>query len=86
MKWYEGGVNRLYLTIVETAKYLDLPAREIERFIREGQIRTIRYEEKVLINRIQFNLFLRERKKYKQEIAEYLQEPIPEDIDIKDED
>ena len=76
----------MYLTLVETAEYIDLPVHEIERLIREGQIRTIRYEEEILINRDQFNLFLREREKYKREVTEYLQEPIPEDIDIKDED
>ena len=79
-------MNKLYLTLVETAEYIDLPVHEIERLIREGQIRTIQYEEEILINRNQFNLFLREREKYKQEVAESLQEPIPEDIDIKDED
>lgn len=79
-------MNKLYLTIAETAEHIDVSVYEIERFIREGQIRTIRYEEEILINRDQFNLFLREREKYKQEVAEYLQEPIPEDIDIKDED
>lgn len=79
-------MNRMYLNITETAEYVDLPISEIERFIREGQIRTVRYEEEILMNRDQFKLFLKEREKYEQELSEYMQEPIPEDIDIKDED
>ncbi|UJF16071.1 helix-turn-helix domain-containing protein [Jeotgalibaca sp. MA1X17-3] len=74
------------MNVIETAEYIDVPVSEIERLIREGQIRTIKYEEEILINRNQFKLFIKERKKYEQELRDYLEEPIPEDIDVKDED
>lgn len=79
-------VKLLYLTIAEIAEYINLPVHEIERLIREGQIRYVYFEEEVLINRDQFKLFLKEREKYKEEWADFLREPIPEDVDIKDED
>ncbi|AGY81823.1 excisionase family DNA-binding protein [Carnobacterium inhibens] len=76
----------MYLTIEETADYLELSTTDIVRLIREKQIRTLSDGETILIYKEQFNLYLCEIEKYKKELQEYLDEPIPEDIDIKDED
>ena len=76
----------MYLTITETAEYLELPVNEIHRLIREKQIRFIRSDDEILLNKEQFNLYLKEREKRKAEIEEYLNTPLPEDPDIKDED
>lgn len=76
----------MYLTIEETADYLELSTTDIVRLIREKQIRTLSDGETILIYKEQFNLYLLEIEKYKKELQEYLDEPIPEDIDIKDED
>lgn len=76
----------MYLSIIETAEYLDLPVSEIQRLIRERQVRVIRVDDEVLLNKEQFNLFLKEREKRKVELEEYLNTPLPEDPDIKDED
>lgn len=76
----------MYLTIEETAEYLNLPISDIERLIREKQIRTLSDGETLLIYKEQFNLFIKEMEKAKKELEDYLTEPIPEDIDIKDED
>lgn len=76
----------MYLTIEETAAYLNLPISDIERLIREKQIRTLSDGETLLIYKEQFNLFIKEMEKAKKELEEYLAEPIPEDSDIKDED
>ncbi|SIO15993.1 DNA binding domain-containing protein, excisionase family [Carnobacterium alterfunditum] len=76
----------MYLTIEETADYLELSITDIMRLIREKQIRTLSDGETILIYKEQFNLYLREIEKYKKELQDYLDEPIPEDIDIKDED
>lgn len=76
----------MYLTIEETAEYLDLSITDITRLIREKQIRTLSDGETILIYKEQFNLYLQEIKKYKKDLQDYLNEPIPEDIDIKDED
>lgn len=76
----------MYLTIEETAEYLDLPISEIHRLIRENQVRTVRVDEEILLYKEQFNLFLKEKQKQKAAMEEYYQTPLPEDPDIKDED
>lgn len=77
---------QLYLTIEETAEYLELPISEIHRLIREKQVRFVRVEDEILLYKEQFNLFINERQKQKFALEEYLNTPVPEDIDIKDED
>lgn len=76
----------MYLNIQDTAEYLNVPVSEVERFIREGQVRTVVVDDEVLLNQDQFKLFLEEMERYKKELQAYLDEPIPEDPDIKDED
>lgn len=76
----------MYLTIEQTAEYLNLPINEIVRLIQERQIRVLHVEDEIVIYREQFNLFLKEMEKQKRERDEYLSTPIPEDPDIKDED
>ncbi|MFL2100124.1 helix-turn-helix domain-containing protein [Desemzia sp. FAM 23991] len=76
----------MYLSILETAEYLQLPVNEIHRLIREKQVRVVRIDNETLLNKEQFDLFLKAREKKKAEIEEYLNTPLPEDPDIKDED
>ncbi|WP_062532705.1 helix-turn-helix domain-containing protein [Jeotgalibaca dankookensis] len=76
----------MYLTINQTAEYLNLPVHEIQRLIRENQIRIVTVDDEILIYQEQFNLFLKEMEKKKRERDEFLSTPIPEDPDIKDED
>ena len=40
----------------------------------------------LLLNSAQFDFFLKQRERLLEEYQKYLDEPIPEDIDIKDED
>lgn len=82
---FRKGVS-MYLNIQETADYLGVPISEIQRLIRERQIRTINVDDDILLNRDQFNFFIEQREKYKQELEVYLNTPLPEDPDIKDED
>ncbi|MBF0780223.1 MULTISPECIES: helix-turn-helix domain-containing protein [unclassified Granulicatella] len=76
----------MYLTISQTAEYLHLDVSEIVRLIREKQIRYVRVDDDILIYKEQFNLFLKERERYLKEYQDYLNTPLPDDIDIKDED
>ena len=76
----------MYLTIEETAEYLSLPESYIEVLIVEKRIRAVHDGEQYLINKDQFNNHLEQMEKYKKQMMEYLNDPIPEDIDIKDED
>ncbi|MER2041955.1 excisionase family DNA-binding protein [Desemzia incerta] len=76
----------MYLTIEKTAEYLNVSVSEVYRLIREKQVRTIQVDDELLLNKEQFNLFMKEMEKQKEALEEYLNTPIPEDIDIKDED
>ncbi|MBS4749851.1 hypothetical protein GMA11_06470 [Granulicatella sp. zg-ZJ] len=76
----------MYLSPQETADYLDLSLQDITRLIREKQIRYLVVDDDIFINANQFTLFLKERDKYIKELQDYLNTPLPEDIDVKDED
>lgn len=76
----------MYLTIKETAEYLNFPESYIEHLIHHKKIRAVHDGEQFLINKEQFNTHLEQMEKYKQLVAEILSEPLPEDIDVNDED
>ncbi|GGF25779.1 hypothetical protein GCM10010954_25890 [Halobacillus andaensis] len=76
----------MYLTVEETAKYLDVPKEYVEHLIREKKVRCIHDGEQYLINNAQFDTYFEQVEKYRAMIQDYLNEPIPQDRDIKDED
>lgn len=76
----------MYLTIEETAEYLDLPADYILSLIQQKRIRAVHDGKQYLVNREQFNQHLEQLEKAKQQLEEWRNEPIPEDYDVKDED
>ncbi|MBM7569731.1 excisionase family DNA-binding protein [Aquibacillus albus] len=76
----------MYLTIKETSKYLGLNEQTVQKLINDNRIRAVDDGEQFLINKDQFTTHLDQLEKYKERIQEILNEPIPEDIDIKDED
>lgn len=76
----------MYLTIQETADYLSMPETKISAFVLQGRIRAIHDGEQYLINQNQFTTHFEQVEKYRMMIQEYLNEPIPDDIDVKDED
>ena len=76
----------MYQTIEGIAEYLEVDISYVLYLIREKQISTITVDDEVLINRSQFDFFIKQRQKMVEEYQKYLDEPIPEDIDIKDED
>jgi len=76
----------MYLTVEQTAEYLEVPVSEIYRLIRENQVRYLAIDGEVMLYQEQFNLFLKERERQLVIYEEYLNTPIPEDKDIKDED
>lgn len=87
MKEKKRGIDySMYLTIEKTAEYLNVSVSEVYRLIREKQVRTVQVDDELLLNKEQFNLFMKEMEKQKEALEEYLNTPIPEDIDIKDED
>ncbi|MEK3890132.1 excisionase family DNA-binding protein [Bacillus sp. FSL K6-3431] len=76
----------MYLTIKETAEYLQFPIDFIESLVQQGKIKALHDGESYMINKEQFNDHLEKMEKYKKQLAEWQMEPLPEDIDIKDED
>ena len=76
----------MYQTIEGIAEYLEVDIAYVLYLIREKQISTITVDDEVVINRSQFDFFIKQRQKMIEEYQKYLDEPIPEDIDIKDED
>lgn len=80
------GLNTLYLTIKEAAEFLNMPESYIESLIQQKRIRAVHDGEQYLLNKEQFNTHLEQMEKYKRLVEEILNEPIPEDMDVKDED
>lgn len=76
----------MYLTVKETAEYLNIAEAQVESLIQQRKIRTLHDGEQYLIYKEQFNTHLKQLEKYKSLVEEILNEPIPEDLDIKDED
>lgn len=77
---------KVYLTVKETAEYLSIPVANVEKLIQQRKIRALFDGNEYLIYKEQFTTHLRQMEKYKQLVEEILNEPIPEDLDIKDED
>ncbi|WP_134685754.1 excisionase family DNA-binding protein [Brevibacillus migulae] len=78
--------NKTYLTMPETAAYLELPESFILEKVKEGRIRAVHNGEEYLINKDQFAHHLEQMKKLKEFLEEWNNEPIPESYDVKDED
>jgi excisionase family DNA binding protein len=76
----------MYLTIKETAEYLSVPEATVKSLIQQKKIRALFDGEEYLIYKEQFSTHLKQMEKYKQLVEEILNEPIPESIDVKDED
>ncbi|WP_210364007.1 excisionase family DNA-binding protein [Bacillus sp. REN3] len=76
----------VYLTVKEASEYLSMPEHQIEKLIFQGKIRAIHDGSQYLLYKDQFNTHLKQLEKYKKLVEEILSEPVPEDIDIKDED
>ncbi|WP_040206093.1 excisionase family DNA-binding protein [Neobacillus jeddahensis] len=76
----------MYLTIKETAEYLSVPEATVKNLIQQKKIRALFDGEEYLIYKEQFNTHLKQLEKYKQLVEDILSEPIPESIDVKDED
>jgi excisionase family DNA binding protein len=79
-------MKKLYLTIKEAAKYLSVTEATVEALIQQRKIRALHDGNEYLIYKEQFDTHLKQLEKYRQLVEEILNEPIPEDLDVKDED
>ncbi|HWJ78379.1 MAG TPA: excisionase family DNA-binding protein [Niallia sp.] len=76
----------MYLTVQEVAELLSISETKVENLIHQNKIRALYDGNEYLINKEQFQTHFKQVEKYKKYIEEVLNEPIPEDRDIKDED
>ncbi|MGP7819530.1 excisionase family DNA-binding protein [Niallia sp. 01092] len=76
----------MYLTIEETSELLSISATQVKKLIMEKRIKAVHDGEQYLVNKEQFNTHFEQVEKYRKYVEEVLNEPIPEDLDIKDED
>ncbi|MFS0784587.1 excisionase family DNA-binding protein [Bacillus sp. 1P06AnD] len=76
----------MYLTVKEAAEYLSVSPTYVEQLILNNKIRTLYDGEQHLIYKNQFKTHFEQLEKYQYLIDEIQSEPIPEDMDIKDED
>lgn len=78
--------DRMYKSIEETAIDLGMPEDQVMRLIYEGRIRSVYDGQQILINSGQFSTYFKQLERIKEEIEIWRATPIPEDIDVKDED
>ena len=76
----------MYMTVPETAVFLSMPEEQIARYVSEGRIRAVHDGEQYLVNTSQFDTHFQQLEIAKQALEEWQMTPIPEDVDIKDED
>ena len=76
----------MYMSVEETAEYLGMPVEQVRKYVWEGRIRSVHDGEQFLINQNQFADYFTQLETVKKQIDEYLNEPLPPDRDIKDED
>ena len=76
----------MYMTVPETAAFLSMPEEQINRYVLEGRIRAVHDGEQYLINSSQFESHFQQLELAKQELEEWKAMPIPDDVDIQDED
>lgn len=76
----------MYMTVEETANYLSMPIEQVKRYIVEKKIRAIFDGEDYYVNSAQFQTHMEQMEELKRQIDEWRNTPIPDDIDVKDED
>lgn len=76
----------MYMTVSETAAFLSMPEEQVSRYVLEGRVRAVHDGEQYLVNTSQFETHFQQLELAKQALEEWQMTPIPEDVDIKDED
>lgn len=76
----------MYMTIPETAIFLSMPEEQVSRYVLEGRIRAVHDGEQYMINTSQFEAHFQQLEQAKLALEEWRSMPIPDDVDIKDED
>ena len=73
----------MYYTVQQTAENLEIDLGYLMHLIQTKQVKTVEVDGELLLNSAQFDFFLKQRERLLEEYQKYLDEPIPEDIDIR---
>lgn len=76
----------MYKSVADTAQDLSMPEHQVMRYVLDGRIRAVHDGQQFLVNSDQFERYFEQLERIKEEIEIWKNTPIPEDIDIKDED
>jgi len=76
----------MYKTVADTAKDISMQEHQVMRYVLEGRIRAVHDGKQFLISSDQFDRYHEQLERIKEEIEIWKNTPIPEDIDVKDED
>lgn len=76
----------MYKTVEQTAADIGMPEQQVLQYIYAGRIKAVHDGEHFLINSAQFDMYHQQLERIKEEIEIWKNTPIPEDVDIKDED
>ena len=76
----------MYKTVEEIAIELGMPENQVLQYIYNGRIRAVHDGAQFLVNSAQFDTYHEQLERIKEEIEIWRNTPIPEDMDVKDED
>mgnify|MGYP007106053123 FL=1 len=76
----------MYKSVEQIAREIAMPEYQKLQYIYTGRIKAIHDGEDYLINSAQFDTYHQQLELIKEEIEIWRNTPIPEDIDVKDED
>lgn len=76
----------MYKTVEQTAADLGMPEKQVLQYIYNGRIRAVHDGEQFLINSAQFDTYHKQLERLKEEFEIWRNTPIPEDMDVRDED
>lgn len=76
----------MYKSVAQTAYDLNMPEEQVMRYIYAGRIKAVHDGEQYLVNSGQFVAYHEQIERIKEEIEIWRNTPIPDDIDVKDED
>ncbi|MEO4053861.1 DNA-binding protein [Solibacillus sp. CAU 1738] len=76
----------MYKSVAQTAQDLNMPVEQVMHYIYVGRIKAVHDGEQFLVNSGQFDTYHQQIERIKEEIEIWRNTPIPDDIDVKDED
>ncbi|MFD1739816.1 excisionase family DNA-binding protein [Bacillus salitolerans] len=76
----------MYVTIKEAAELLSVSEAYVLKLIKEKRVRALFDGKDYILYKDQFDTHFNQLEKYLKLVEELHNEPIPEDIDIRDED